>query len=214
MHNVHSFVRAASIEPTDHPTLFYQIVDLYGNLVARTWDEDSASMYLTLGKLIRGLIGLGQLNLPVRTGRVRAEKILKLRQKVMRPGRPIGSAQMLQDEDPGCIHIATYAFDERHNMTFGSPIGCASFIPSHWGGRDAYLLRFMAVDASYHGCGIGKGLLFDAERMLAGASNIHTLWCKARSSAIPFYLKQGWQLASDVFDVTTVGPHQKMFKRF
>lgn len=36
------------------------------------------------------------------------------------------------------------------------------------------------------------------------------VWCNARTSAIGFYEKLGWQVVSEPFDVLTAGPHVKM----
>ena len=38
------------------------------------------------------------------------------------------------------------------------------------------------------------------------------VWCTSRVEVIPFYEKQGWQVASDLFQVVGVGPHKMMIK--
>jgi GNAT superfamily N-acetyltransferase len=65
----------------------------------------------------------------------------------------------------------------------------------------------MATAHGNQGGGLGTKLmkfaLEDARKL--GFSPI--FWCNARIKAVPFYQRNGWQIASDEFDVPGIGPH-------
>jgi predicted GNAT family N-acyltransferase len=141
-------------------------------------------------------------NLIIRTATL--EEILPLREAVLirGTGRP---SQFPNDTETTTVHFCA-------NLG-GAIVCCATFLVSEWEGRPAYQLRGMATETSVRGRGIGARLLAFAEEYLMTHSRIRILWCNARSRAVPFYKKQGWDVVSDEFDVPNVGPHVKMRKR-
>ena len=131
-------------------------------------------------------------------------EILPLREAVIirGTGRP---AEFPGDHEPDTLHYGAFLGTE--------PIGCATFMLTQWYGEPAYQLRGMATRSGERGSGVGRALLASAEAHIRAQTAVRQLWCSARVAAIPFYLKQGWSVVSDEFDVPNVGPHRKMCKR-
>lgn len=134
--------------------------------------------------------------------RVPVERILPLRQKILRAGMPGLSARFDGDENPTTIHLAA--------LIDGDVVGCVTFLESTFEGAPAWQLRGMAVDASYRGTGLGRTLLEEGKRVLEAACPPRPWWCNARESAAGFYEKLGWEKVSDRFDIPVVGPHYRM----
>lgn len=165
----------------------------------------------------------------------RLDEILALRHAVLRPGLPVGTARFEGDAEPETLHFGAFVG--------GAAVGCASMMRRPWPfdsrpdcvgplaqDAPAWQLRGMATAPDRQRQGIGGRLLerIEAHLLASGSSlpprppeNRHQnlpstrvlLWCNARVSAVPFYGKQGWAIASEVFDVPGVGPHYKMIKR-
>jgi GNAT superfamily N-acetyltransferase len=71
----------------------------------------------------------------------------------------------------------------------------------------------MATRADLARRGIGSALLRFALGILRAERGPVVVWCNARLAAVPFYATQGWEVASEVFDIPTVGPHHVMVRR-
>ena len=78
----------------------------------------------------------------------------------------------------------------------------------------------MAVEPAFQSKGLGRALVEVLEREAvedppAGANGgpVRLLWCNARTPAVPFYRKLGWQVVSEEFLIPTAGPHFRMMKR-
>lgn len=130
-------------------------------------------------------------------------EILQVRWNILRAGMPVESAHFPGDDAPETIHVGAFV------ETTGINVGCASFMRADWQGQPAWQLRGMAVIDALQGQGIGALLLAEAEE-LARVGPVRQLWCNAREGAVRFYLKLGWELASERFEVPTAGPHFKM----
>ncbi|MDB5284247.1 MAG: putative acyltransferase [Bacteroidota bacterium] len=142
--------------------------------------------------------------------KVPAEKIIDLRHKELRQDLPRESAMFEGDKDTNSWHFASYLKDAK-GRPVGEPVCCGSFVLQEWEGKTAYRLRGMATDSRYQKQGIGKGLLEHAVRAIVKVTGIRLFWCNARIAALDFYKKQGWVIASDVFEIKTAGLHYKMF---
>ncbi|HOT29228.1 MAG TPA: GNAT family N-acetyltransferase [Candidatus Ozemobacteraceae bacterium] len=134
--------------------------------------------------------------------RVPVERILPLRQKILRAGMPGLSARFDGDENPTTVHLGA--------LIDGAIVGCVTFLDSTYEGSPAWQLRGMAVDASYQGGGIGRILLEEGKRILDAVGPRRPWWCNAREGAAGFYEKLGWKKVSDRFEIPTVGPHYRM----
>jgi GNAT superfamily N-acetyltransferase len=137
---------------------------------------------------------------------------LKIRNSVLRKGRPLEECHFPGDELGTTFHLGAF---EKERI-----IGVATFLMNkdiHLNKiRDiklhyCYQLRGMAVLEIAQGKGIGKKLLKQGEQILK-ERNIEVLWLNARSGAAPFYEKMSYHIVSDIFDVPSVGNHYKMMK--
>lgn len=128
---------------------------------------------------------------------------LDLRSRVLRNGKPLAECIFPTDQIEGVFHLAFYK--EQKIATI------ASFFPNHY--KDSkelgYQLRGMATDSLYAGKGYGKQLIEFAVEYIK-KTNAQYIWCNARSSAIKFYQKLGFELASEEFEIAGVGPHYEM----
>ncbi len=133
------------------------------------------------------------------------EEIIQLRARILRPGRPIETAFFEEDHQPSTSHLAACCGEK--------VVGCVSLVRSPWEEEPAWRLRGMATDEEYQRQGIGTGLLQNLEELALNSPGPDLVWCTSRVEVIPFYEKQGWQVASELFQVAGVGPHRMMIKR-
>ena len=130
--------------------------------------------------------------------------IVDLRHAVLRQGLPREAAIFEADDAPTTHHFAA--------MANGTCVGCATFHLNEYNGDVAWQLRGMATDPKFRGQGIGRQLLLMAEETLTRTSPVRQLWCNARTPALDFYKKMGWQVVSHQFEIPTAGPHFRMTK--
>jgi predicted GNAT family N-acyltransferase len=127
-------------------------------------------------------------------------RVLALREAVLR--KPLGLS--LRDEDlsgEGDEHIVIALQDD-------IVTGCVMLKPVS---GEALKLRQMAVAEAHQGKGVGAALIRDAE-MLAIEIGFTTITLHARSTAVPFYERNGYRGSGEVF--TEVGiPHLLMQKQ-
>lgn len=132
------------------------------------------------------------------------EIVLPLRSKMLRNGAAINECIFPTDQAEGIFHLAYYV-DESEIATV------ATFYPQNLDGKDGqgYQLRGMATDDVFFGKGYGALLVKYAVDYLKEAKADY-IWCNARSSALNFYKKQGFEIVSDEFEIPGVGPHYIM----
>lgn len=136
---------------------------------------------------------------------VSAATILPLRHAVLRPGQPPGASAYRQDDEPETLHLAAYDHADRL-------VGCATFFSEPLDGVPAWRLRGMATAPGARGSGHGGELLdraFDELRR----RGVTLLWCNARTPAVTFYQRHGFELRGAEFDIPRLGPHQVMIRR-
>jgi len=135
-----------------------------------------------------------------------AEETYPIRHAELRRGMPFESCKLDGDSRVGSIHLGGVIDD--HLIAVGS-FFFAPYIP--YPGHKSLQLRGMAVLESYQGKGYGSLLLNFAEQwhMQRG---VHLIWMNARSTAVPFYEKLGYEKQGEEFDIPPHGPHYKMHK--
>jgi ribosomal-protein-alanine N-acetyltransferase len=136
--------------------------------------------------------------------RVELSEIIDLRHRVLRAGLPREEAIFSGDEAATAMHFAAYSGDD--------VVGCATIHLNEWQGEPAYQLRGMAVDFAKQGAGIGQIILVDVYRVVQ-ESGIKMMWANCRIGAIRFYERQGWEYASEEFEIPKAGAHFRMTKR-
>ena len=133
---------------------------------------------------------------------VSAADVLLLRAEVLRPGLPLEESMYAQDESPDAHHLAVRLSD-------GRIVGCATYFPDPWEGPSppidgpAWRLRGMATAPEVRGTGVG-GLLLERGLALVTEAGGALLWCNARTVALGFYRRYGFQVGADEFPS---GPH-------
>ena len=142
-------------------------------------------------------------------------EIIDLRWRILRDGLPRAEAMFPGDDLPTSLHYAAVERPAGGGGAGVSPaaVSCATLHLEPWDDEPAYRLRGMATDDGYRGLGLGRALLELAEADVRGHTPIRLLWCNARTPALEFYRRQGWEVRSGVFDIPTAGPHVKMTKR-
>ncbi len=130
-----------------------------------------------------------------------------LRQQVLRPQQRVEELVFGCDSHPDALHLGAF---QR-----GDLIGIVSIAPQPLPGVDddtVWQLRGMAVLPGAQGQGVGRqlveGCLAHLRSRRAGC-----VWCNARTHAVPFYARLGFETVGDEFDVPTVGPHYVMTLR-
>jgi GNAT superfamily N-acetyltransferase len=134
---------------------------------------------------------------------VTRDDIVTVRHAVLRPNLPIQTAYYEEDDRPGVFHIA-----ERDD---GAVVACASFYPEPLDGEPAWRLRGMATLEAYRSRGIGGRLLEAGVAEIARRGG-RLLWCNGRSSAKAFYLRHGFAIRGEEFDVPLTGPHYRFVR--
>lgn len=137
--------------------------------------------------------------------RIPASALMDLRERVLIAHTGRNTPVFEGDYDPETIHYG--GFESNVLVT------CASLMPSEWEGERAWQLRGMATDPVHQGQGWGGGLLNFIERDVLAHTSVHLLWCNARDTAVGFYEKHGWVIASEPFMIPGVCVHRRMFKR-
>ncbi len=126
---------------------------------------------------------------------------LSLRSQVLRNGKPLEE----------CVFPSDLLGFHLGNFVDGKLSCIASFFPEDYedSGKGGYQLRGMATDPAYRGKGSGRELInFSKNELLA--ANASYIWCNARSSAVAFYSKLGFEMISTEFEIRDLGIHYTM----
>lgn len=107
------------------------------------------------------------------------------------------------DQIEGAFHLGCFVEDQL--------VSVASFFPNNYRDqpKEGYQLRGMATDSDFVGEGFGAKLI-DFAVIQLNAANASYIWCNARSSAVEFYKKKGFELISSEFEIEGVGAHYEM----
>lgn len=142
----------------------------------------------------------------LRIDSVEASEILEIRLAVLRKGMRIEDCHFEGDNDSSTCHLVA----KDHSKA----VGCCSLMKKDWSEYEnlSYQLRGMAVLEPHQGRGVGAELLKAAESVVRD-KNVELIWFNARIGAVNFYQKFGYEIVSDEFEISGVGPHVKMLKR-
>jgi GNAT superfamily N-acetyltransferase len=136
--------------------------------------------------------------------RATLDEILRLRHAELRPGLPLASARFDGDADPTTRHFGAFL------RATGEIVCCVSCMRSPRDGEDAWQVRGMATRGDVVRRGVGHALLEHALSALRAEDGPRLLWCNARTTALGFWEREGWTVASEIFDIPGVGPHRVM----
>jgi GNAT superfamily N-acetyltransferase len=140
------------------------------------------------------------------------DEILPVRHAVLRPNLPIETAMYAEDAHPEVFHLAG-------RDDIGEVVACVTFfpdpltIPTGRGGRapvardvPAWRFRGMATLPDHRNRGLG-GELLQAGVIEATRRGARLIWCNGRSGAKAFYLRHGFTIRSEEFEIPPIGPH-------
>jgi GNAT superfamily N-acetyltransferase len=137
---------------------------------------------------------------------VEPEKIYPLRQMILHPDQPPEFSIYPSDLLPTTLHLGAFCGEEL--------IGIASVnrerakeksMPGSW------RLRDLGVIEKFRGSGYGSALLYRCLEYVYQQKGMQ-LWCYARSSALPFYLKNKFQPVGDYIDLPGFGPRMFLWR--
>ena len=140
---------------------------------------------------------------PIVVNQVSAEAVYPLRHRVLRPHQPFAACVWAQDTDPDTAHFGA--------VMAGQIVAVASIAicPRDGDPPNAWRLRGMATAPELQSRGIGATVLracLDYVKSKSGA----LLWCNARTTALQFYRRHGFETVGDEFDIKGIGPHYVM----
>lgn len=141
--------------------------------------------------------------------RATLEDLIDLRHQVLRKGLPREAAIFDGDRDETSRHYGAFA----EGPTGERVVVCASMLLNQWLDEPAWQLRGMATAPDFRGTGLGRAIVAFIESDIRATQSVRLLWCNARVPASRFYLKMGWQVVSEEFEIPTAGPHVRMVKR-
>ena len=135
--------------------------------------------------------------------RVTASDVYPLRHRVLRPNQTLADCVWAQDTDTDTAHFAA--------EVDGQIVGVASIAicPREGDPPNTWRLRGMATIPELQGQGIGAQVL---ESCLTHATSMRgaLMWCNARSGALVFYRRHGFETVGEEFDIKGIGPHYVM----
>jgi len=137
---------------------------------------------------------------------ITAEETYPVRHAELRRGMPIESCKMDGDSRVGSIHLGGFVDDK---LVAVSSYFFAPYVP--YPGHKSLQLRGMAVLSDYQKKGYGALLLSFAEQWLM-QRGVSLIWMNARTTAVPFYEKLGYEKQGSAFEITPHGPHYIMHK--
>ncbi|HEY0177623.1 MAG TPA: GNAT family N-acetyltransferase [Pedobacter sp.] len=135
--------------------------------------------------------------------RISQEETFPLRSAVLRNHKPFRECILPTDGAAGIFHLG--CFLEERLICIGT------FLPEDYpeNGTGGFRLRGMAADPEFAGKGFGAALINFAIDELTSAQASY-IWCNARSTAVGFYKRLGFEIISEEFEVPGIGPHFDM----
>lgn len=134
------------------------------------------------------------------------EDTLPLRSTVLRNNMPPEECVFPTDSREGTFHLGCFT-DEKL-------VCIGTFMPEDYKekGSGGFRLRGMATDPAYAGQGFGAELINFAINELRSVHASY-IWCNARTVAVGFYSRLGFEVISEEFEIPGVGPHFDMFSQ-
>lgn len=134
------------------------------------------------------------------------EETYIVRHPILRAGHPIESCVFDGDNLETTFHIGIFLEEKLLGV-------CSFFKNNHlsFSEKEQYQLRGMAILESHQKQGLGQLLLKHGENILK-TKHTNLVWCNARETATHFYIKNGYKIIGEAFNIKTVGIHYLMHK--
>ncbi len=129
-----------------------------------------------------------------------------VRHIVLRAGKPIESCQFQGDELETTNHFGYYINNQIIGVISIFEINNKQFLV-----QKSFQIRGMAVLPSFQKQGIGEALVKESEKFCT-TQKANLIWFNARTTAVGFYQKMGYEIVGSEFEINEVGPHFLMFK--
>ena len=136
---------------------------------------------------------------------ISAEETIELRWPILRSGLPRESAVFEGDDRPDTCHFGAFSGPS----LMGVATVLRAPLPEQPERLPAMQLRGMAVREEARGLGCGSALVRTCE-LEARLHEMNMLWCNARSPAVEFYRRHGFETLGGEFEIPTAGPHWRM----
>ncbi|KIO76259.1 acetyltransferase [Pedobacter lusitanus] len=138
--------------------------------------------------------------------RIAKEETRFLRSTVLWKNRPLEECELPTDSIEGGFHLGCFEADKL--------VSIGTFIPEDYKNRGTggFRLRAMATDPAYTGKGFGAELINFAMDELRSVHASY-IWCNARTAAVGFYSKLGFEVISEEFEIPGIGPHYDMLNQ-
>lgn len=133
---------------------------------------------------------------------VTTEETIALRHAVLRPNQPREACYY--DRDFEAKHFGAFQGEKLVSIVTAYP----EDFP-RWARRGQWRIRGMATEPSHQGQGYGA-MVLKALLDWGRGEGIPLFWCNAREHAIPFYLRHGFTIESEIFEIPPIGMHKVM----
>lgn len=130
-----------------------------------------------------------------------------VRHVILRAGKPIESCHFVGDELPSTHHFGCFTANQLLGVISLFEVGNATFEQ-----QKSFQIRGMAVLDSHQKKGIGEALVREAETFCK-KQKTRLIWFNARTSAVGFYKKMGYEIEGNEFEIQEVDPHFLMYKK-
>lgn len=130
------------------------------------------------------------------------EATIELRNRVLRPNQPREAC--FYPNDHVAKHFGAFQGERLMSVITAHQEDSPLFQP-----KGQWRIRGMASEPEAQGKGYGSAVL-KALLEWGGEHGIPLIWCNAREKAIPFYLRHGFSVESDLFVIEGIGPHKVM----
>ena len=130
-----------------------------------------------------------------------------IRHIVLRAGKPIESCQFQGDELETTNHFGYYINNQIIGVISIFEINNKQLLV-----QKSFQIRGMAVLPSFQKQGIGEALVKESEKFCT-TQKANLIWFNARTTAVGFYQKMGYEIVGSEFEINEVGPHFLMFKK-
>lgn len=137
---------------------------------------------------------------------ISAQDTYPIRHQMLRPGRSIETCRFDGDTDELTFHLGAFIDDKLCSVA-------SFYFRNHPEISEEYQfqLRGMATLQEFQGQGLSQALLETGFPMIE-KNHVKVVWCNARTSAVGFYKKVGFEIISEEFNIPDVGPHFLMKK--
>ncbi|HEY8280419.1 MAG TPA: GNAT family N-acetyltransferase [Bdellovibrionota bacterium] len=136
--------------------------------------------------------------------RISTDDCMPLRSKVLRPFHPLEDCRYPLDGE--AVHFGAF-----HDTALVSIVTAHPEDHELFPAKGQWRIRGMATEPSLQSSGFGSKVLL-ALLEWGKSERLPMFWCNGREAAIPFYLRHGFTVESELFDIKGIGAH-KVLKR-